>query len=52
MSGIDKFISEKLGMPVFVCHHPLDCVSRGMEKIISNPSELAEIVCIGEDEDI
>ncbi len=52
LSGIDKFMSEKLGMPVFVCRHPLDCVSRGMEKILDNPFELAEIVCLGEDEDI
>lgn len=52
LSGIDKFISEKLGMPVFTCIHPLDCVSRGMERIISSPSELAETVCLGEDEDL
>ena len=52
LSGVDRFISEKLGMPVSVCKHPLDCVSRGVEKIISSPSELAEIVCIGEDADI
>ena len=52
LSGIDRFITEKLGMPAVICRHPLDCVSRGMDRIISSPSELAEIVCIGEDEDI
>ena len=52
LSGIDRFISEKLGMPVFISKHPLDCVCRGLDRIISSPAGLEEVVCIGEDEDI
>ena len=42
--GIDKFFEEQLGMPVQIAKHPLECVARGLGKIVDRPGELAEVV--------
>ena len=43
LTGIDKTISEKTKMPVWVAEDPMACVARGCGKVLIDPSLLKKI---------
>ena len=44
LPGIYKLLEQALGMPVRRASRPLDCIVKGIGKIIDSPGELAEVV--------
>lgn len=47
--GIDRLISERLGLPVKLAHHPTDSVALGLSMLQDAKGELLEAVCVKED---
>jgi rod shape-determining protein MreB len=45
--GIDKLISEQIGMPVWVTDTPLEAVVRGCAKVLENDKLLGKVKVIG-----
>ena len=43
MDGIDRLLSEKTKMPVWVADDPLTCVVRGCGKVLEDPALLSRI---------
>ncbi len=44
LRGLDKLISKETGMPVYIAEEPLDCVARGIGKVLEDPIALNEIL--------
>ncbi len=44
IENIDKLVSEKTGMPVFIAENPLECVVRGTEKTLEDLEKLKAIL--------
>lgn len=45
--GIDKLISEQVGMPVWVTENPLEAVVRGCAKVLEDDKLLAKVKVVG-----
>jgi rod shape-determining protein MreB and related proteins len=45
--GIDKFISEQIGMPVWVTEDPMEAVVRGCGKVLDSDKLLAQVRVVG-----
>lgn len=46
LTGIDKMVSEKTKMPVWVADDALSCVVRGCGKVLEDPSLLKKIIVV------
>ena len=44
IENLDKLVSEKTGMPVFVAENPLDCVVKGTGKTIEDLERLRTVL--------
>ena len=44
IQNLDKLLSEKTGMPVYVAENPLDCVARGAEKTLEDLERLKSVL--------
>ena len=44
IENLDKLVSEKTGMPVFVAENPLDCVVKGTGKTIEDLEKLKAVL--------
>ena len=44
IKNLDKLISEKTGIPVFVAQDPLDCVVKGTEKTLEDLEKLKDVL--------
>lgn len=44
IQNLDKLLSEKTGMPVYVAEEPLDCVVKGAEKTLENLEKLRNVL--------
>ena len=45
--GIDQFIAEQIGIPVWIADDPLTAVTRGTAKVLENPRLLAKVRVTG-----
>ena len=45
--GIDKLISEQVGMPVWVTENPLEAVVRGCAKVLEDDVLLGKVRVVG-----
>ena len=50
LPGIDRYLAEKLSMPVTVADDPALCVCRGTEKILEASADLLQIVSAGDED--
>lgn len=50
LPGIDRFLAEKLSMPVTVADDPMLCVCRGTEQILEASAELLQVVSAGDED--
>lgn len=44
IENLDKLVSEKTGMPVFVAENPLDCVVKGTGKTLEDLEKLKTVL--------
>ncbi|MBQ9298042.1 MAG: rod shape-determining protein [Clostridia bacterium] len=44
IKNIDKLLSQKTGIPVFVAQNPLDCVVKGTEKTLEDLEKLKDVL--------
>ena len=44
IQNIDKLLSQKTGMPVYIAEEPLDCVARGTQKTIDDLEKLKTVL--------
>ena len=44
IQNIDKLLSYKTGMPVYIAENPLDCVVNGTEKTIEDLEKLKTVL--------
>ena len=44
IENLDKLVSEKTGMPVFVAQDPLDCVVKGTGKTLEDLEKLKTVL--------
>ncbi len=44
IENLDKLVSEKTGMPVFVAENPLDCVVKGTGKTLEDIEKLKTVL--------
>ena len=44
IKNLDKLLSEKTGMPVYVAENPLDCVVKGAEKTLEDIERLKRVL--------
>lgn len=44
IKNIDKLLSEKTGIPVFIAQDPLDCVVKGTEKTLEDLEKLKDVL--------
>lgn len=47
IKNIDKLLSEKTGMPVYIVENPQECVVKGTEKTLEDLSKLKEVLLNG-----
>ena len=45
--GLDKLITESVGIPVWVADDPLTTVTRGTARVLENPSLLEKVRVVG-----
>lgn len=44
IKNLDKLLSQKTGMPVYIAENPLDCVARGAEKTLEDLERLKTVL--------
>ena len=44
IQNLDKVLSQRTGMPVYVAEDPLDCVVKGTEKTIEDLEKLKSVL--------
>lgn len=44
IANIDKLLSQKTGMPVYIAENPLDCVVKGTEKTLEDLENLKAVL--------
>ena len=44
IENLDKLVSERTGMPVFVAENPLECVAKGASKTLEDLEKLRAVL--------